>query len=157
MPTVYDSAIATARRYAESNMTDEVSIVRPSDAVLNDVTGRLTAVTDFVVYSGKARVYPAAGPLMLGLGDDSQEYQNAYISIPMEVTVDDVVYSPAPRPGDVVTVTAHADALMVDRSFQVKDVEAGGLLPVVRRMQAMGVEDSSEWVNPNAPDVPVWP
>ena len=114
-------------------------------------------MTDFVVYSGKARVYPAAGPLMLGLGDDSQEYQNAYISIPMEVTVDDVVYSPAPRPGDVVTVTAHADALMVDRSFQVKDVEAGGLLPVVRRMQAMGVEDSSEWVNPNAPDVPVWP
>lgn len=148
-------------------MTDEVSISRPAEAAFNDITGRLSAVMDVVVYSGKARVYPAAGPLLMGLGDESQEFQNTYVSIPMMVLVDELdvnslpvvnSYSPDPRPDDVVTITAHDDPLMVGRTFRVRDVEAGGILPVVRRMACTGVEDSQHWVDATPTPIPsVWP
>lgn len=155
---------AYARRYAESNMTSEVLIWRPAEATLNSVTGYLTAHELSGVYVGKARIYPVTGPVLLGIGDESQEFQNTYVSIPITVAftrtdINGVVstsyYETDPRPDDLVKVTAHVDPLMVGRMFRVRDTDAGGVMPAVRRMTCMGVEDASHWVDTGAPDIPV--
>ena len=114
---MYAVALSTARRYAEMNMTAEVTITRPAEAVLNDVTGYLASERLGGVYKGRARVYSVAGPLLLGIGDESQEFQNTYVSIPVQVVIDGVPYEPDPRPDDLVEVTAHDDPLMVGRTF----------------------------------------
>lgn len=161
---MYAVALSTARRYAEMNMTAQVVIWRPAEAVLNDVTGYLQSERQGGVYSGKARVYQVSGPLLLGIGDESQEFQNTYISIPITVPItrtdiNDVTtttwYEPDPRPDDLVEITSHSDPLMVGRMFRCRDTEAAGQFPVVRRMTCMGVEDASHWIDAGAPEVPV--
>jgi hypothetical protein len=149
-----EMAVAYARRYAESNMTAEVDITRFKDPLLNALTGDLTPVWDTGVYSGKARVYVLVGPVLLGIGDESQEFQNSYVSIPISVVIGGVAYTTDPRVDDLVTVTAHDDPLMVGRAFRVTDVESGGQYPAVRRMHVMGVEDTSHWVDSGSPVIP---
>jgi hypothetical protein len=161
---MYAVALQTARRYAEANMTSEVVMWRPAEATLNDVTGYLTAQEMMGIYTGKARIYNVAGPLMLGIGDESQEFQNTYISIPVVVPItrtdiNNVTtttwYETDPRPDDLVEITANVDPLMVGRVFRCRDVEAGGQLTTVRRMTCMGVEDASHWFDSGAPPIPV--
>lgn len=149
-----EMAVAYARRYAESNMTAAVTITRFKDPLLDPLSGELTPVWDTGVYEGKARVYVLVGPVLLGIGDESQEFQNSYVSIPISVVIDDVEYTTDPRVDDLVTVTAHLDPMMVGRAFRVTDVESGGQYPAVRRMHVMGVEDTSHFADTGAPVIP---
>jgi len=152
-------AIEFARRYAEANMTASVTITRYLDPELNDVTGRLIPHRETGVYKGKARVYVLVGPILLGIGDESQEFQNSYVSIPISVWLPnelDVLteYETDVRVDDVVHVDSHPDPGLVGRSFRITDVESGGQLPAVRRCHVMGVEDTSHFIDTGAPVIP---
>lgn len=152
-------AVEYARRYAESNMTATVTITRYAAPDLNDVTGRLNPVRLTGVYTGKARVYVLVGPILLGIGDESQEFQNSYVSIPISAWLPndlDVLteYETDVRVDDVVHIDAHSDPGLVGRSFRVTDVESGGQYPAVRRMHVMGVEDTSHFIDAGAPVIP---
>lgn len=149
-------ALLMARRYAESNMTAEVRIVR-MDKIRPDyvVDGQWNADEMMDVYRGKARVYNVQGPLTMGIGDAPSYYSSTYVSIPsMEL---DPLSKPSqfaglsPRVDDLVEVVYHDDPYMIDRKFRVLDVEAGGQFPVVRRMQCVGIQASKQWGSPNIP------
>lgn len=146
----FSLATRMARTYAESNMTAEVYIWRPDVPELDPGTGVLTATVETGVYRGKARIYTVSGPMPMGIGDESQEFQTTYASIPIS-TADGITN---PRPDDVLEVTAHPDPLMVGRHFRVRDVDAGGQMPAVRRMELIGAEAGEHWVDSNAPAIP---
>lgn len=154
----YDTraALLLARRYAESNMTAQVRIIR-MDKIRPDYVqrGQWDADELFDVYQGKARVYNVAGPVTMGIGDAPSYYSTTYVSIPsMEI---DPLSNPSqyaglsPRVDDIVEVLKHDDPYMIDRKFRVLDVEAGGQFPVVRRMQVIGIQASKQWGSPNIP------
>jgi hypothetical protein len=131
-----------ARRFAEANMTALVELTRPGAALFDTVSGELAADEGPVVYEGKARVYPVAGPVMLDLGDGPQYFSSSYVSMPL---VDDDGVNVLPEVDDLVEVLEHPDPLMLGRRFRVTDVEAGGQFAVVRRVQAVGVQRSRTW------------
>lgn len=127
------------RKYAEDNMTSAVTIVRKQPAVFDEATGMLSSGAPTVIYTGKGRLYPATGPVRYALGDESQRFSGTSLSIPVET-------NDIPAVDDVVLVTAcPSDPAMVGRFFAVVDVESGGMLVAVRRMQLVGVQESPQW------------
>lgn len=133
-------AMRYARGFAERNMTAKVRITRPAPASLQP-NGELEAVAASVVYEGKARVYPATGPVTMNLGDENQYFQNSNVSVPLY----DGGVPVLPQVDDIVEVLWHDDPLFLNRVFRVMDVEAAGQIPTVRRMQVMGVQRWRSW------------
>lgn len=129
------------RGYAERNMTAKVRITRPADAVLDDESGDLSAVTGSVVYVGKARVYPASGPVTYNLGEEVQYFQSSNVSIPLYVGDAPI----RPQVDDIVEILEHSDPLTVGKVFRVLDVESGGQLQAARRLQVVGVQRFKSW------------
>lgn len=130
-----------AQAYAEGNMIATVRIVRPSAPSFDRATGGLTSMgAETLVHEGPGRVYNVTGPVQYALGDEPQYYSSTFISIPITAT--------KPRVDDVVEIVDHPDPNIVGRFFRVQDVEAGGQIPVVHRMQAVGVQASRQWVEP---------
>ena len=132
-----------AQRFAESNMTARVVITRPGDAAFDAVSGELLADAGPVVYDGKGRVYPGSGPATLDLGDGPQYFTSGFVSVPM---VDEDGVNVLPQVNDLIEVLEHPDPLMLGRRFRVMDVEAGGQMAVVRRMQVMGIQRDRSWI-----------
>lgn len=132
-----NAVIRYARRYAEANMTATVEIVRMSEPYLDINTGNLTAMEQFTIYRGKARVYGVSGPVTMNMGEEPQYFSSTYVSIPLDATM--------PRVDDVIEVLTHHDWTVVGRTFRVMDVESGGQYPAVRRMQVTGVQNSKQW------------
>lgn len=127
-----------AQAYAEGNMIAMVKVTRPTAPVFDRDTGGLAAMgADSVRYEGKARVYSVTGPVQYALGDEPTFYSSTFVSIP--------ITAPIPRVDDVVEILSHPDPNIVGRSFRVQDVEAGGQIPVVHRMQVVGIQASREW------------
>ena len=127
-----------AQQYAEGNMIAAVKITRPSAPVFNRTTGGLAEMgEDEDRYSGKARIYNVTGPVQYAIGDEPQYFSSTFVSIPIS--------APKPRIDDVVEVLSHPDPNLVGRFFRVQDVEAGGQIPVVHRMQVVGIQASREW------------
>lgn len=139
IPTVNHSRIAYyVRRYAESNMSATVTVVRKYKPVFNETTGELASASPSVIYTGKARVATSSGPLTYAVGDESSYFQALTVSIPV-VTADVMV-------DDLVLVTAHpGDPAVVGRVFRVTDVEAGGQWMAARKLSVVGVADSQQW------------
>lgn len=128
-----------AQAYAEGNMIAVVKVTRPSMPVFDRNTGGLAAMgNDSPVYEGKGRVYNVTGPVQYALGDEPQYFSSTFVSIPITAA--------KPRIDDVVVILSHPDPNVVGRSFRVQDVEAGGQIPVVHRMQVVGIQASREWV-----------
>lgn len=132
-----DLAVQRARAFAEANMQATVRIERPTEPVFNRDTGDLGMAPDAIVYIGKARVYSVTGPATYALGDEPQYYSSSFVSIPQGMA--------EPRIDDVVEVLAHPDPSLVGRFFRVQDVEAGGQMPAVKRMQVVGIQPSRGW------------
>lgn len=130
-------ATPMARAYAKGNMIARVRIDRPTSPVFDPVTGELGMGPDETIYEGMARVASVQGPTQYFLGDEPQAYSNTLVSIPIEAT--------KPRVDDVVEVLAHPDLEIIGRFFRVLDVEAGGHMPVVHRMQVVGIAPSRQW------------
>jgi len=140
--TTFALAQRYAQRFAESNMTAEVIVTRPGAAALDASDGSLGVLDGVEVYSGRARVYPVAGPVTLDLGDEPQYFSSAYVSVPL---TDSTGSNVLPQVDDLVEVVEHPDPLVVGRLFRVSDVEAGGQFAVVRRMQVVGVQRFKTW------------
>lgn len=127
-----------AQAYAEGNMIATVKVTRPSTPVFDRTTGGLASMgAETVVHEGEARIYSVSGPQQYAMGDEPQYFSNTFVSIPITAT--------KPRIDDVVEVLTHPDPNLVGRSFRVQDVEAGGQLPVVHRMQVTGIQSSRVW------------
>lgn len=127
-----------AQQYAEGNMLATVKITRPTAPVFDRATGGLAAMdAETTRYEGKARIYNVTGPVQYAIGEEQQYYSSTFVSIPLS--------APQPRIDDVVEVLSHPDLTMVGREFRVQDVEAGGQIPVVHRMQVVGIQQSREW------------
>jgi Family of unknown function (DUF6093) len=135
------------RSFARGNMRCTVTISRPSAPVFDPQTGSLAASSAQAFYDGPARVYTVQGPVTYSLGDEPQHYSSTYVSVPI---IDDNGNAvPIPRVEDVVTVTADpGNPGMVNRSFQVQDVETGGQWSAVHRMQVVGIQASPQWGTP---------
>lgn len=127
-----------AQAYAEGNMIAMVKVTRPSVPVFDRETGGLAAMgSDATRYEGKGRVYNVTGPVQYSMGDEPQYFSSTFVSIP--------ITAPKPRVDDVVEILSHPDPNIVGREFRVQDVEAGGQIPVVHRMQVVGIQASREW------------
>ena len=135
----YDLVLYYTRRFAESNMRSTVSVLRKPEPVYDPASGRVASADPEVIYSGVARIAPVTGPLSYVLGDESQQFQQAMVSIP--AVTDDL-----PAVKDLVVVSAHpGDPTVVGRVFQVLDVEAGGQWLASRRLQVVGVQEAPYW------------
>lgn len=136
-------------------MIDRVLVWRPKEPILRDFDGKLDSQVDFTVYEGKARVWSVQGPLTMGIGDEPTYYSQTFCSIPLTTeSGGDFPVMPqpqSPRVDDIVQVERHRDPLMVGRYFRVVDVEAGGSLPVARKMQLVGIQASKQWGTPDIP------
>jgi Family of unknown function (DUF6093) len=136
-------ASSFSRRYvtrrALGAMVDTVTIHRPGDTVFDDQTGFNAATETTKIYQGKARIYSVAGPQVVEVGEADLTFRSTYISIPAEVF-------PAPHRDDIVIVLeARSDEELQGKAFRVLDVEGGGLVRAVRRMQCTSLEESSSW------------
>lgn len=91
-----------------------------------------------------------SGPLLYGIDDESQEFSQTYVSIPIEVDGN----LTSPMVDDIVEVVDHPDALLVGKYFRVRDVQSGSQLPVTRLMQVAGAQRGTHWVDESSPDIP---
>lgn len=153
-----DTVRTYARGYAERNMSSVVSITRPAASTFNSTTGNQTAVTQALVYRGKARVYSSSGPSTYNLGEENQYYQSLNVSVPLYVDG----FPVNPQVDDIVEIVSHTDPLAVGKLYRVMDVELAGPIAASRRMQVTGIQKYRGWVastppseSENAPDSPV--
>jgi len=141
--TVFRAASRYSRQYitrrAFGAMVDRVAINRAAGVELNTTTGMNVATAGVEIYQGQARIYSVAGPQVLDLGEADITLRSTYISIPAG-------YLPAPQKDDIVTVLeARSDEALIGKAFRVLDVDGGGLVRAVRRMQCVAWEESSSW------------
>lgn len=136
----HDWITSAVQRYAESNMRATVRVSRPTEPVLDEVTGQVVSSQKVIVYEGKARVYPVGGPIQMAIGDEPQFYSSTYVSLPMSTSRVQV--------HDVVEITGHQDPQLVGRVFTVEDVETGSQWPAVVRLQCRGAQPAPIWSVP---------
>lgn len=140
MSTRYRVPIDIARRYAVKNMIDRVKVVRQTEPMLN-TDGTIDVEQGTLVYEGPGRVYSVAGPMAMGIGDEPTVFSTTYVSVPLEwadAAVDVHI-------DDIVEVLEHSDPMTSGRFFAVMDVQQGGTLPIVRRLQVQGIQPSHQW------------
>lgn len=136
-------ANAKARAYAESNMISRVEIIRRRPPKFNEETGTLSAATPEPIYTGKARLAVASGPVIVSTGDEDSYYSSGWLSIPVDT-------ARVPIVDDLIRVVTHpTDLAQVGRIYQVRDVESGGALMASRRMSIVGVQGSQDWIYPS--------
>ena len=139
-----------AQKYAEMNMDAEVTITRPNAPSAVSNTGQISATTYSTVYTGKARVTTASGPVQYSFGEEPQYFSSSQVSIPLVKTNGDPTM---PQVNDLVTVTDHHDALMIGRAFRVMDVQAAGQFESARTMSVTGAQRWEGWnKDPNIPN-----
>lgn len=131
-------ALSIARRYSESNMSSTVRLTRMA-APSPDPDGTSEATVDEIIYEGKGRLYSIQGPMTMGLGDFPSFYSTTYLSVPL----DTVEMISIPIINDMVELLSTPDENVDFRFFRVKGVDAGGLLPIVQRLQLIGYEEQN--------------
>lgn len=126
-------------RRALGAMVDRISINRPGDVQLNPTTGMNVAVAGEEIYQGQARIYSVSGPQVVDLGEADIALRMTYVSIPSD-------WLPVPQRDDIITVLeARSDEGLQDKAFRILDVDGGGLVRAVRRMQCVSWEENSSW------------
>lgn len=133
----YRTALRISKRYATRNLKHEVRVVRPKGLV-TDLEGRVSVDEETPIYNGCGRLWTVASG---GTVDDGQlvYLSSSYISLPWDVDTTQV--------DDLIQVTAHEDPAIMGRWFRVLNVDAGGILPVVRKHTVTSVQRSRS--NPN--------
>lgn len=134
------------RRYTESHMTSQITILRGALSLLNPATGIVGGLAGATtIYQGKARIHTVSGS---GAPSDSGapiDTRSTTISIP--------ITAPIPNRDDVITVQAtnvntdgtQADADLDTRVFRVLEVEGGSFFGDARRMSCTQAFDSRYW------------
>lgn len=115
-----DAALAAGRAAALELQRETVTLYRPGEGAFDWSTGTTAPASATAIYSGQARVKPAAQ-----VGEEAEAGEQ-------NVTLRDYVVSlpwstppPAsrPRPGDVIDVSASPDARMVGLRLWVTGVQ----------------------------------
>lgn len=122
-----------AQAYAEGDMLGSGRLIRPVDPVWDSVLNTMVNPADVVLYTGPLRVSTVSGPVTYDMGDGPQYYSSTPISLPLGLVK-------RPEVNDVVIIDVHPDPAVAGRTFRVMDVEAGGQLPAVYRLQCVGVQ-----------------
>lgn len=130
-------ALPFAQAYAEGNMLGLVRITRGNEPLFDRLTGQLVPQNKTPVWEGIGRAYSITGPVTMALGEEPAYFSSTFISIPRSAN--------QPEVDDVATWLQHPDISLLNREFRVTDVEAGGQLPTVWRMQVQGLQPGRSW------------
>lgn len=144
-------AIQLATPVIEGNMTSTIRLTRTDaeDLAWDPVANQVIAPAGDVIWepdpdpgpddlpTGIATIKTVSGPVTMALGDESQYFSSTFISIPMRART--------PEVNDIAEVLTCPDAKLVGRFYRVVDVELGGQLPVVHRMQVVGIQPGPTW------------
>jgi hypothetical protein len=118
--------VTAGQALAESLMVDTCTITRnDGDPVFNTTTGTYTQPTT-TVYTGKCRVKPSvlSGNTTVQAGEERVALWPYSVSVPVSAT--DVELD------DIVTVTASADASLVDVTLRVRSIARGTFITARR-------------------------
>jgi hypothetical protein len=144
-------AILLATRVIEGNMTSTIRLTRqdPESIKWNPETNKIDAGDQDVIWEpnpdagpddpprGIATIKTVSGPVTMTLGDEPQYFSSTFISIPMRART--------PQANDIAEILTCPDEKLVGRFYRIVDVELGGQLPVVHRMQAVGIQPGPYW------------
>lgn len=144
-------AIKLAGPIVEGNMTSQLRISRtdPEAITWDPVAKKVVVPPGDVIWEpdpdagpddlpmGIGAVKTVSGPVTLALGDEPQYFSSTFITIPMR--------APTPQVNDIVQVLTSPDPKLVDRFYRIVDVELGGQLPVLQRLQVVGIQPSPGW------------
>lgn len=117
-----DGALIDGRAAHEALMVDACTITRPGTPVLDRVTSQLTPGAATTLYTGKCRLKSQRMPKPAEAGEELQMLMRYELALPFSATL------PAGeelRVGDVVTMTASADARLVGQVLHVMAVDFG--------------------------------
>lgn len=123
-------AAARGQRLAGSLMADAVAVTRVTGRSLGEDTGRL-AETGAAVWSGPARLRPAASDSTRVAGERADSVRSYVVSLPLTAT--------AVLPGDRVTVTSSLDTALTGAVLTVQG-QAEGTHLTARRLACELVE-----------------
>ena len=119
--------LAAGRTLAESLMLDTCTATRPGAPSTNTTTGAVTA-SSTSLYTGKCRVQDGLSAQAVEAAGRTATIEHPIVHVPVGAF--------APRPGDVITITASATAAgLVGRAYrvtaaQVKSLATAHRLPV---------------------------
>ena len=111
------SVLERARGNAESLMTDECTVVRPSGAVTDPATGEVRPDNSHV-YAGHCKVQTSGGLASENTGSSAAQAMGA-VSLVWSLYVHFPYGTPGLRAGDVVEVTESANPLLVGRRLRL--------------------------------------
>lgn len=130
-----DAALAAGRAAALELQRETVTLYRPGEGAFDWSTGTTAPASATAIYSGQARVKPAA---QVGeeaeAGEQNVTLRDYIVSLPWST-----VPSARPKPGDVLDVSASPDARMVGLRLWVTGVQYSSTATVWR----ISVEDRS--------------
>jgi len=115
-----DSLLAAGRAAHQALMVDTCTIVRPGTPVLDRTTSALTPGPGTVLYDGPMRIKPQRTPSPTEAAERRQVIARYNASLPFDAIPADEL-----RIGDMVTVTASADARMVGQVMNVMAIDYG--------------------------------
>lgn len=110
-------ALPKLRQMAESLMTDECTVVRPSGAVTDPATGEVRPDSS-QVYAGRCKVQTSGGLASENVEGTAAQAMGA-VSLVWSLYVHFPYGTPGLRAGDVVEVTESANPLLVGRRFRL--------------------------------------
>jgi hypothetical protein len=121
-------------------LADTCSVVRRSGGTWNDTTGTYGPGTDTALYAGPCRVDSISGAMggagRIRIGEEAVIQSGYWVFLPPEVI--------APKPEDVVIVTASEDGNMVGRELIVKKNDANFSPNTANAMRALLCDDVQE-------------
>lgn len=111
------SVLERARGNAESLMTDECTVVRPSGAVTDPATGEVRPDSS-QVYAGRCKVQTSGGLASENVEGSAAQAMGA-VSLVWSLSVHFPYGTPGLRAGDVVEVTESANPMLVGRRLRL--------------------------------------
>lgn len=138
--TVSQRSREYARRRSTDHMDSTIKLFRYGQISFDDLTGMLTVPDRDPIYTGIARIWQLDEGQPVISGDADIATASTSISIPF--------YSVMPKRDDIVVVVlCPQDTNLVGTAFRVMNVDGGGLIGAVRRMQCVALADSGQWLN----------
>lgn len=136
--TVTDYARRYVRDRAQSHMNCTVVLSRFKRGTLDETTGRYTATTGTVLYTGLARIWSSNTGNVFDVSGTEMSMVSTYCSFPWDVAM--------PHKDDKIeVVTCPGDADLVGRVFRIIYVDGGGLMTATRKTQIVGQTENRSW------------
>lgn len=136
---ISQTAVDKVRKRTEANMDAQVTILRGKPGVLDEVTGRVSGMTNSApIYDGKARLHPVSGQGSLSLGPGNVDQRSTTVSIPWNA-------APVQRDDVVLVRDPGRDTQLTGAALRVVEVTGGGAFGDARRCSCTLWGKSAYW------------